>query len=127
MIKRLVLAIGMMVLASGTLAGQSLASGTWTGSVAPTGEPPLPLTFEVGMSGDSISILIRSGGRGDFLVSEAKLAGDTLTFSFQPGPLVHCTLIKRADASYGGECAGEDDLRAEMVMIPPVKPTGPTG
>ena len=127
MLKRLVLYFGILVIGNSRLDAQSLPVGTWTGSVAPTGEPPLPLTFEVGSTGDSISILIRSGGRGDFLVSEAKLTGDTLTFSFQPGPMVHCTLVKRADASYGGECAGEDDLRAEMVMTPPAKPAGPGG
>ena len=125
MLKRLILYLGVLVICNSRLDAQSLPVGIWTGSVAPTGEPPLPLTFEVSISGDSISILMRSGGRGDFLVNQAKLAGDTLTFSFEPGTLVHCTLVKRADASYGGECAGEDDLRAEMVMIPPAKPAGP--
>ena len=124
MIKGMVLAIGLIGLGSGTLAAQSLTSGTWTGSATPPGEAPLALTFEVSAAADSIAILIKTPDRGDYPVSGAKLAGDTLTFSFQPGPLVNCKLVRQADGSYTGECAGEDDLRADMVMNPPPKPAG---
>ena len=124
MIKRLALSIGVFLICHGTLTAQSLANGSWTGSATGPGGAPLALTFEVTTAGDSIAILIKTPDRGDYPVSSARLAGDALTFSFQPGPTVDCKLIRQPDGSYLGECSREDDMRATMEMKPPAKPAG---
>jgi hypothetical protein len=124
MIKRLALSIGVLLFCHASLAAQSLASGSWTGSVTGPGGNPLVVTYEVHTTGDSIAILIKTPDRGDYPVTNAKLAGETLTFAFQPGPTVECKLVRQADESFLGECAGEDDMRATMVMKPPAKPAG---
>lgn len=125
MIKRLAVSIGVLLFCHSLLEAQSLASGTWTGSATGPGDAPLTLTFEVSTAGDSIAILIKTPDRGDYPVNRAKLTGETLTFTFQPGPTVDCKLLRQADGSYLGECAGaEDAMRATMVMKPPAKPAG---
>jgi hypothetical protein len=127
MIKRLAIHLACLALFHSPLAGQALRSGVWTGSATPPGQEPLALTYDVSTAGDSISILMRTSDRGDYPVTEAKLVGDTLTFRFRPGALVQCTLLKQGDGSFSGECVGEDDLRATLVMIPPANPTGSGG
>jgi hypothetical protein len=102
-------------------AAQSLPTGLWTGSVTPTGEEPLALTFEVTVSGDTISIMMITPDRGSYPVENAQYKDDTLTFVFHPGPRVQCSLPRQSDGSYTGECKGEDDLSAVMTMVPPKK------
>ena len=124
MIKRLAVSIGLLMVCHSVLAAQSLTSGTWTGSVTGPGGDPLAVTFEISAAGDSIAILIKTPDRGDYPVTNARIAGDALTFTFQPGPTVNCRLIHQGDGSYLGECADEGDVRATMVMKPPAKPAG---
>ena len=124
MIKRLALSIGILVFCHSALAAQSLATGSWTGSATGPGGNPMALTFEVSTAGDSIAILIKTPDRGDYPVTNVKLAGEALTFTFQPGPTVNCKLIRQTDGSYLGECADEADMRATMEMKPPAKPAG---
>lgn len=124
MIKRLALQFSFLFLLASALPAQSLPSGTWTGSVTPPDDNPLAITFDVA-SGDSISILIHFADRGDYPASEAKLASDTLTFWFQPGPVVRCNLVKQGNGSFSGECADEDGMSATMLMVPPAKQEGP--
>ena len=124
MITRVMFSVGVLLSCYSTLSAQSLTTGSWTGSATGPGGNPLALTFEVSTAGDSIAILIKTPDRGDYPVTNAKLAGETLTFTFQPGPTVDCKLIRQADGSYLGECAGEDAMRATMVMKPPAKPAG---
>ena len=125
MIKRLVLTLGIMVLCHSTLAAQSLSSGIWTGTATPPGEEPLPLTYDVGVSGDSISILIRTSDRGDYPASDTRLAGDTLTFKFMPALGAECSLVKQGDGSFVGDCLSEGGMSMTLVMKPPAKPAGP--
>ena len=124
MIKRLAASIFLLLFCHSALAAQSLAIGTWTGSVTGPGGAPLAVTYEITAASDSLAILIKTPDRGDYPVSNPKVSGDALTFTFQPGPTVTCRLIHQVDGSYLGECAGEDDVRATMVMKPPAKPAG---
>ena len=126
MLNRLALALGLaaILVCPAPLAAQSLTSGTWTGSATPPGETPLPLTFEVNTTSDSISILIKTPDRGDYPVSEAKLAGEVLTFKFMPAMGATCSLKHQADGSYSGECVSEGGMTLTMVMTPPAKPGG---
>jgi hypothetical protein len=122
MIKRLALQFGFLFLLNSAVSAQALPTGTWTGSVTPPGDAPLALTFDVS-AGDTISILIHFD-QGDFPASDAKLAGDTLTFRFQPGPIVRCNLVRKGDGSFSGECSDEDGISAILLMVPPAKLEG---
>lgn len=101
---------------------QTLPAGSWTGtSVTPDGEE-VKVNFDVTVSGDSTIIVAHTIEHGSFTFTDVRVAADTLSFKFQPGPLVECVLPKQADGSYSGLCrAGETGETATMVMIPPRK------
>lgn len=124
MIKRYAIGLAAILVCPATLAAQSLASGTWTGSATPAGEAPLALTFEVNTTSDSIRILIKTPDRGDYPVSEARLAGEILSFKFMPAIGATCRLQYQADGSYSGECVSDGGMTLAMVMTPPAKPGG---
>jgi hypothetical protein len=124
MIKRLAVPFVVLVLCHSTLAAQSMASGTWTGSATPPGEEALTLTYDVSVLGDSISILIRTSDRGDYPASEAKLVADNLTFRFHPALMAQCNLARQGDGSFVGECLSEGGMSVTMVMKPPAGPAG---
>ena len=101
---------------------QTPPTGTWTGSsTTPAGEE-VKLSIDVSISGDSTHVVINTIEHGSFTLSEIRVANDTLSFKFQPGPLVECVLPKQADGSYSGACSsGQTGETATMVMIPPRK------
>ena len=122
MLKRSLAAVLLALLAFPALgAAQSLTAGTWTGSVTPTDEEPLAITYEVQVAGDSINITIHTPDRGSYPVENARYQADTLTFSFQPGFKAQCSLSKRDDDSLSGECVSEGGMTAILTMIPPKK------
>jgi hypothetical protein len=100
---------------------QSIKPGKWTGSaVNPDGQPQ-QLTFDVNEAGDSLGIVIHAGLHGDFTVTNGHIGDKTITFSFKPGPEVHCTLMLEAAGSYAGDCVEADSSGAKMGMrmVPP--------
>ena len=124
MIKQLALGVALLVFGSSLSSAQSLPNGTWTGTATPPGEAPLALTFEVINPRDSLIILIRTPDRGDYPVSDLKLAGEMLTFKFMPAIGAVCSLKKQENGSFVGECVSEGGMSLAMVMMPPAEPGG---
>ena len=106
-------------------AAQTLKPGTWTGTVQPPGEGVVAVTFDVKVAGDTTSITMNAGEHGSFKLEEVKVAADKLTFKFTPGPVVSCTLAKKEDGSYAGECL-DGSGAAQMTMVPPKTETNRT-
>lgn len=118
----LVLAAALPAFAFVPAEAQKLEVGKWTGSVTPPGEPAsTPVTYDVTLKGDTIGITATAAEHGSFPFNEVKLTDNTLTFWFAPGPRVDCTLTRRDDGSFAGNCRDEDGGDASMVMIPPKK------
>jgi hypothetical protein len=97
---------------------QTLKPGIWTGTVAPPGEGVVAVTFDVKVAGDTTSITLTAGEHGTFKLEEVKVTADKITFKFTPGPVVSCTLAKKDDGSYAGDCSDGGES-AQMTMIPP--------
>jgi hypothetical protein len=116
-----VLAAALSCVAVASAEAQKLDAGKWTGSITAPGEQtPLQVTYDVAMKGDTIDITVSAAEHGQFRFSDVKLAGDVLTFWFQPGPRVECTLTRRQDdGAYAGSCSDPEGGNASMVMIPP--------
>ena len=116
--------IGLLVLAAPQAgAAQKLAAGTWTGSIAPPGNAATPATFDVRVSGDTTSIMIKTQ-YGDFPFEQIKVLADRITFTFTPGTPVNCVLMLRPDKSFGGDCTDGDGEKGQIVMVPPAKQGG---
>ena len=51
---------------------------------------------------------------------EVALDGDELTFWWEPGPRVDCTLLRKEDGSFEGTCTdGGADGEGTLTMVPP--------
>ena len=113
------LLLGLAVLVLPQIAAAQLQTGTWTGTIAPPGDQPVPVTFDVKGRGDSTSILLKTP-MGEVPFTQIKLLADRITFVFMPGgDTVSCTLMLRPDKSYGGDCKDEAGGTGQIVMIPP--------
>ena len=116
---RFITAVAAAILALPIAASaQTLKPGIWTGTVTPPSEGVVAVTFDVKVAGDTTSITLTAGEHGTFKLEDIKVTADKLTFKFTPGPVVSCTLAKRDDGSYAGECSDGAEA-AQMTMIPP--------
>lgn len=106
-------------MAPGVCSAQAPKSGTWTGSVTPPQGETTLVTFDVVSSGDSLSIVIHAGEHGDFPAGAERYADGKLTFTFEPGPVVTCTLTRNAEGGFAGGCVEPTGEEAKMTMVPP--------
>jgi hypothetical protein len=106
-------------MAPGVCSAQGLKSGTWTGAVTPPGGAPTLVTYDIATSGDSLSIVIHAGEHGDFSAGQERYADGKLTFTFEPGPVVSCTLTTTADGGFSGSCFEPTGGEAKITMVPP--------
>lgn len=107
---------------AGSAAAQKLEPGQWTGVVTEPDGDRTEVVYDVAINGDTISIVARPGGQGNFPFSDVKLAdGKTLTFWFKPGPRVDCTITRQEDGSFEGPCLNPRGQEARLLMVPPKK------
>jgi hypothetical protein len=101
--------------------GQELEPGVWSGTITLPGDRPFTVTYEVGTIDGDLAIAMTS-----ILVQEVvrfrdvELSGDELTFWWEPGLRVDCTLKRTESGSFEGPCApGGDAPPAALTMVPP--------
>ena len=121
---KVALAAGFLLATAGAAPAraQELAQGTWTGTMTPPGGQPLSVVYEVGVLDGALVVAMRS-----ILVQEVirfqdvQVKEDELTFWWEPGVRVDCTLQRTDAGSYEGTCAGASGPTgtARMTMVPP--------
>ena len=125
--KRTASALGTLTLLA--LAGpavanaQELPHGTWTGTLAPPGGEPIPVTYEVGAAEGALSVVMRSAMiAGEMPFRDVRLDGSELTFWWEPGIRVDCALTRNAQGGFDGTCSdGIPEAGAGVItMVPPV-------
>jgi hypothetical protein len=78
----------------------------------------VPVTYRVGINGGALQIVMNNVQLGDMLFNEPRLSGNELTFWWEPGTRVDCTLTRQEDRSFEGTCsAGNGD--GAIKMVPP--------
>ena len=100
---------------------QELERGTWTGTASPPqGSPSVAVTYEVGETDGALSIVMSVSGESTVL-HDVKLNGDELTFWWDPGGGVDCTLLRKEDGSFDGICTERTGPGGEgtLTMLPP--------
>ena len=100
---------------------QELAPGTWTGTMSPPqNSPTVAVTYEVGETDGALSIVMSVPGESTVL-HDVKLNGDELTFWWDPGGRVDCTLLRKEDGSFDGICTEGTGPGGEgtLTMLPP--------
>ena len=116
------LAAALLLLAHAVPASaQELTPGVWTGTMTPPGGQPFNVTYEVGRVDGALAIAMTS-----ILVQEVirfrdiELSGDELTFWWEPGVRVDCTLRRTESGSFEGACApGGGGGEGALTMVPP--------
>ncbi len=116
------LALPVLLLAaiSTTAAGQSLETGTWTGTVYPPDGEAVSVTFDVRGEGSDLVITMQDTPMGALELIDIELSESTLEFAWVPGGmLLTCKLERQEDGSYKGPCTDEDGVPGTIVMVPP--------
>ena len=99
---------------------QAPKPGKWTGFAVPPNETSqVALTFDVTGNADSLGIVIHVAEEGDIPASEVHFTDKTITFVFEAGPVVDCSLNLNAEGAYSGDCVGDDGKTGQMTMVPP--------
>lgn len=113
-------AVAMLALA-GQAQGQELERGTWTGAMSPPGGSAIPVTFEVAVTGNDLSIVMSNPQFGDIPFMDPRLSGGELTFWWEPGTRVECTLVRGEDRRFVGTCSDVQGATGEgsLTMTPP--------
>ena len=106
-------AVSMTLLAALPASAQQLTPGVWTGTITLPGDRPFTVTYEVGRVDGALAIAMTS-----ILVQEVvrfqdvELSGDELTFWWEPGLRVDCTLTRTEGGGFEGPCTpGGGSLR----------------
>jgi hypothetical protein len=102
-------------------AAQELTHGVWTGTMTPPGGRPVTVTYEVGLLDGVLAVAMRSLMVQEVIrFREVRLVGDELTFWWEPGVRVDCTLRRTAEGAFEGPCAaGGGDEAGALTMVPP--------
>jgi hypothetical protein len=123
--KLITAAVAAMLVLPIAASAQTLKPGKWTGTATPPGQGPVPITFDVKVAGDTVSITVDAGEHGSYKLEDVKVTADKVTFWFVPGPKVNCSLAKREDGSFAGNCMDESGEVIPMTMVPPKEDPGP--
>jgi hypothetical protein len=112
--------------AAAPTSAQDLATGTWTGTMAPPGAASgIPVTFHVATAEGALSIVMRSVQvEGDMPFQDVRLDGPELTFWWDPGVRVDCALQRTEGGSFEGDCTGVGGPTGpgRITMVPPEAP-----
>lgn len=103
------------------IGAQELERGVWTGSIALPGGSSLPVTYEIGDTDGALSVVMNNAQLGDVAFSDAAFDGEALTFWWEPGIRVDCSLLLKEDGSMAGICTDGSgpDGEGTLTMLPP--------
>ncbi len=110
------------VLAATPAAAQQLVPGTWTGTMTPPGGDAIDVTFEVGQANGMPSVVMRAEDiEGDMEFKDVEVEEGQMTFWWEPGVRVDCTLFANESGGFVGKCTDGTGPNGEgtLVMLPP--------
>lgn len=114
-----------LLFAASPMPAQELATGTWTGTIAPPGETALDVQYEVSYDeeGALAITLLPPAGVGappSIPFSDVALEDEALTFAWSAGSTaLDCELLLLEAGSFEGECVDEDGVPGYLTMVPP--------
>src|SRR5687768_6148258 len=118
---RLIIAAGLTLGAVDSLQAQGLTPGTWTGSISNPAGGAADVTFEVGGTATAPTVQMSVSMLPDPIpFNDIRLDGPTMTFWWEPGVRVDCTLTRDAAGGYAGTCSdGSGSGDGRLTMVPP--------
>ncbi len=114
------LVIMLVTASSSRLAGQTLTTGTWSGSASFPDGNTTNVTYEVAQTGDSVSVVLMIPNAPPFVFEQLRFVDGVLMFDMQQ--IIHCSLAPVVQTGgYSGQCVQEGDGTGALTMIPPTK------
>lgn len=102
------------------LGAQTLAPGTWTGTVTDPGGDEAAVTYAVTVTGDTLHIdMTIPEGPVTFTFNNIRFEGGKLLFTWNANIDINCSLDPSADGSYSGTCTDTEGASGQLRMIPP--------
>ncbi|MGE0160497.1 MAG: hypothetical protein AB7T31_13890 [Gemmatimonadales bacterium] len=100
---------------------QALRPGTWTGSMSNPVGGVVEVTFDVGGTADAPTISMSVSMLPEPIAfNDIRLEGSSMTFWWEPGVRVDCTLMRDAAGGFAGTCSdGSGSGEGRMTMVPP--------
>jgi hypothetical protein len=121
--KSLVRLLGLTLVASLALSSglraQTLAPGTWTGSVIDPGGEEAAVTYEINMTGDTLHINLVIPEGPSFAFSNIHFDQGKLVFTWNANVDINCSLDPAEGGGYAGTCTDSEGKSGQMKMIPP--------
>jgi len=112
----------LLTIWSAPAAAQQIPYGLWSGTMTPPGAQPIPVSFRVEETEGALSIVMMSAMvEGDMPFQDVRMEGDELTFWWDPGVRVECTLRRIDSGGLEGPCSDgrEDGVAGAISMVPP--------
>ena len=103
-------------------ASAQLAHGTWTGTVTPPGGDVIEVSYEVGETDGALSVVMSSLDiEGAMEFHDVKVEEGQMTFWWDPGVRIDCTLQANESGGFQGKCTDGTGPSGEgtLVMVPP--------
>jgi hypothetical protein len=113
------IALAALVANPGSVTGQDLTDGAWTGVVTPPSGENVPVKYQVTHDEGDLAILLETP-MGDFPFQDITFVEGALRFFWEPGNTVlECDLQPNDEGGYEGECTDEDGVPGTLTMVPP--------
>ncbi len=100
------------------ITAQTIKQGTWTGTLNLATGPKFDVEFAVQGEGESLQIVMKTVNGPPQPVTDVELSDKALSFTW--GAFT-CSLERKGDARYVGECSGADD--AQLALEAPAGPS----
>lgn len=114
--------LAVALAAAGSLSGQEIPTGTWTGSVTEPGGGIAEVTYSVTEQDGALEILLHppeEANMGPIPLEDLRLEGGSLFFTWSPRTTLVCELERMDDGSFDGVCEDPEGDVGFMEMIPP--------
>lgn len=117
-------AVALSALLAAPAHTQELQPGLWRGEMTPPGADPLPVVVQVSQRDGALFLVMSNPDLGPMVFSEPVLNGDELTFWWNVGVRIDCTLARQDDGSFEGPCVDDGPAAGEgrLTMSPPEPP-----
>jgi hypothetical protein len=112
----------LLAIRSASPASAQLTHGTWTGTMTPPHGDTISVVYEVGDTGGVLSVVMSSlDVDGEMEFHDVQVEEGQMTFWWEPGVRVDCTLLATDTGSFVGKCTDGTgpDGEGRIVMVPP--------
>lgn len=112
----------LCILGAAPAGAQQLVPGTWTGTMTPPNGPAVDVTYEVAVANGAPSVVMRAEDiEGEMEFKDIEVEEGQMTFWWEPGVRVDCTLFANESGGFEGKCTDGTgpDGEGHLVMLPP--------